>query len=130
MRNASFFLVGKNTLSNLDTCFSVWDNFFLFLLIFYSSNIFFQTLKKLVLCDFFGILAFNDFLKTNFVICLTKNMEKHFVLSDKLLYVAYDIWSSLRNILFWHICNVSSNTHTPVQIHTHLCIRHGVQTST
>jgi hypothetical protein len=88
--------------------------FFLFLPIFYSSDNFFQTLEKLVLHDFFGILAFSDFLKINFVICSTKNMGKHFVLSDKLLHVAYDIWLSLGNILFWHICNVPSNTHTPV----------------
>ncbi len=88
--------------------------FFCFFPVFYSSNKFFQTLKKLVLCDFFGILAFSDFLKTNFVICLTKNMRKHFVLSDKLLHVTCDTWPSLHNILFWHICNVPSNTHTPM----------------
>jgi hypothetical protein len=76
-----------------------------------------------MLRDFFGILAFSDFLKTNFVICSTKNMGKHFVLFDKLLHVTYDIWLSLHNIFFWHICNVPSNTHT------HLCIRHRVQTS-
>ncbi len=122
MRNASFFLVGKNILSHLDTGFSVWDNFFLYLPVFYSSDKFFQTLEKLVLRDFFGILAFCDFLKTNFVICLTKNMGKRFVLSDKLLHVACDTWPSLHNILFWHICNVPSNTHT------HPCIRHMVQT--
>jgi len=81
-------LIEKNTLSHLDTGFSVWDSFFLFLSIFYSSDKFFQTLEKLVLRDFFGILAFSDFLKTNFVICLTKNMRIHFVLSDKLLHVA------------------------------------------
>jgi hypothetical protein len=50
-------------------------------------------------------------------------MRKHFLLSDNLLHVICDTWSSLCNILFWHICNVSSNTHT------HLCIRYGVQTS-
>ncbi len=57
------FLVGKNTLSHLDTGFSVWDSFFFFffLPVFYSSDNFFQTLEKLVLCDFFGILAFSDF---------------------------------------------------------------------
>jgi len=91
-----------------------WDSFFLFLPVFNSSNNFFQTLEKLVLHDFFGILAFSDFLKTNFVICSTKNMGKNFVLSNKLLHVTCDTWLSLRNILFWHICNVSSNTHTPV----------------
>jgi len=114
LRNASFFLVGKNTLSHLDTGFSVWDSFFLFFLVFYSLDKFFQTLEKLVLCDFFGILIFSDFLKTNFVICSTKNMRKHFVLSDKLLHVACDTWPSLRNIFFWHICNVLSNTQTHV----------------
>jgi hypothetical protein len=61
------------------------------------------------------------FLK-KFVICSTKNMGKHFVLSDKLLHIAYDTWSSLRNILFWHYVMYR-------QIHTHLCIRHGVQTN-
>jgi hypothetical protein len=74
--------------------------FFLFLPVFYSSDNFFLTLEKLVLRDFFGILAFSDFLKTNFVICSTKNMGKHFVLSDKLLHVACDTWPSLCNILF------------------------------
>ncbi len=63
MRNASFFLVGKIILSHLDTCFSVWDNFFLFLPVFYSSDNFFQTLEKLMLHDFFGILTFSDFFK-------------------------------------------------------------------
>ncbi len=100
-------------MSHLDTCFSVWDSFFLFLPVFYSSDNFFQTLEKLVLCDFFfGILAFSDFLKTNFVICSTKNVGKHFVLSDKLLHVTCNTWPSLRNIYFCHICNVPSNTHT------------------
>jgi len=86
-----FFLVRKNTLSHLDIGFSVWDSFFLFLPVFYSSNNVFQTLEKLMLHDFFGILVFSDFLKKNFVICSTKNMGKHFVLSDKLLHVTYDI---------------------------------------
>jgi len=107
-----FFLLGKNTLSHLDTSFSVWDSFFLFLPVFYSSDNFFQTLEKLVLRDFFGILAFSDFFFKKIVICSTKNMGKHFVLFDKLF--AYDTWPSLHNILFWHICNVSSNTHTLV----------------
>jgi hypothetical protein len=101
-------------LSHLDTGFSVWDSFFLFLSVFYSSDNFFQTLEKLLLRDFFGILTFSDLKKTNFVICSTKNMGKHFVLSDKLLHVACDTWPSMHNILFWHICNVPSNTHTPV----------------
>ncbi len=101
-------------MSHLDTCFSVWDKFFLFLPVFYSLNNFFQTLEKLVLCDFFGILAFSDLKKNKFVICSTKNMGKHFVLFDKLVHVVCDTWSSLCNILFWHICNVPSNTHTPV----------------
>jgi hypothetical protein len=43
-------------------------------------------LEKKVQHDFFGILAFSDFLKTNFGICSTKNMGKYFVLSDKLLH--------------------------------------------
>jgi hypothetical protein len=59
-----FFLVGKNTLSHLDTGFSIRDNFLLFLPVFYSLNNFFRTLEKLVLRDFFGILAFSD-LKNN-----------------------------------------------------------------
>ncbi len=88
--------------------------FFLFFLVFYSLDNFFQTLIKLVLHDFFGILTFSDFLKTNFMICSTENMGKHFVLSNKSLHVACDTWPSLRNIYFWHICNVPSNTHTPV----------------
>jgi len=58
-----FFLVGKNTLSHLDIGFNVWDNFFLFLPVFYSSDNFFQTLEKLVLPDFFGIFTFNEVLK-------------------------------------------------------------------
>jgi hypothetical protein len=78
----------------LDTDFSVWDGFFFFWLVFYNSDNFFQTLEKLVLHDFFCILAFSDFLKTNFVICSTKNMGKYFVLSDKLLHVACDTWPS------------------------------------
>jgi len=103
-------------LSHLNIGFRVWDSFFsfFFLLVFYSLDNFFQTLEKLVLCDFFGILAFSDFLKINFVICSTKNMGKHFVLSDKLLHVACNIWPSLCNIYFWHICNVPLNTHTHV----------------
>jgi len=114
LRNASFFLVGKNTLSHLDTCFSVWDSFFLFLPVIYSLDKIFQTLEKLVLRDFFGVLTFSDFFKKIFEICSTKNMGKHFVLTNKLLHVAYNTWPSLRNILFWHICNVLSNTHPPV----------------
>ncbi len=110
-------------MSHLDIGFSVSDNFFLFLPVFYSSDNFFQTLEKLVLPDFFGIFTFNEVLKTNFVICSTKNMGKHFVLFDKLLQVACDTWPSLRNIFFGHICNVLSNTHTLG------CIRHKVQTS-
>ncbi len=46
------------------------------------------------------------------MICSTKNMGKHFVVSDKLLHVACNTWPPLRNILFWHIC-----THTPVLMH-------------
>jgi hypothetical protein len=103
-------------LSHLDTCFSVWDNFFLFSLIFYSLDFFFQTLKKIVLCDFFGILAFNDFLKTNFVICSTKNMEKHFVLSDKLLHVMSPMTFGRHCVIYFFGTYVMYR-----QIHTHLC---------
>ncbi len=109
-------------MSHLDTSFSVWDSFFLFLPIFYSLDNFFQTLEKLVLHDFFGILVFSDFLKKNCDLFDQKH-GKHFVLSDKLLHVACDSWPSLCNIYFWHICNVLSNTHT------YMCIKHGVQTS-
>ncbi len=79
--------------------------FFFSLPVFFSSDNFFQTLEKLVLHDFFGILAFNDFLKTNFVICSTKNMGKYFVLSDKLLRVACDTWPSpsRRPSASWHL---------------------------
>jgi hypothetical protein len=42
LKNASFFLVGKSTLSHLDTGFSVWDSVF-FLSVFYSSDNFFPS---------------------------------------------------------------------------------------
>jgi hypothetical protein len=55
---------------------------------------------------FFGILAFSEFFKKQFVICSTKNMGKYFVLSDKLLHVACDTWPSLRlrPSASWHLC--------------------------
>ncbi len=105
-------------MSHLDTGFSVWDTVFFFGSVFYSSDNFFQMLEKLVLHDFFGILAFSDFLKTNFGICSTKNMGKYFVLSDKLLHVACDTWPSLRRrpSVSWHLCGhccgrLSAQTH-------------------
>jgi hypothetical protein len=48
------------------------------------------------------------FLKTNFVICSTKNMGKHFVLSYKLLHVACNTWPSLRN----PACTATSSSYT------------------